>query len=606
MRRTLFVIALLTALVPMAGTTSSAQVSPLADFSGYSTGTAMHADALKSGTTLLEDTEVAFSGANVNSRGLGDALSNEMEQAYQTAAEAGDRAAGRGSGLEIGLATTVPNLTNANQINPGSTVQAFAPESTGLLTEEFIPVDLDPIIQATTLRGQAQAIYSDKVCVLGQPISSGLGYAANANLVNSATPATSLLATNTVDNAVSQSKSFTYLIPNGDGTYGLVSETHQILAPVTLIPGVAGVGPLVIEFAGEWVLRSTATGKDGGAKVEYGPAGSPSPTTKVIVVKLAGAEIASLTTQQLLEQDGLVVPISVPGIASGEIAIGEDPRAIGGDAASQPEMMANGTLAAAAVDVVRVNLNLPAADMRVTDLRVGHMESRAMVPVGGIQCGIPVTKTGTPASVTAGQDQVITYTITVPSDVEAFKAIACDVVNLKVTDVTTAEDGVKFDIVSASKDGKISGNTVTWDKLGTYKPGDPAIVLTIGLKVPAGSAAGKITDTATATGVLDNCKGNASANADSLSGLASMDAAALTGNADFSGVATTIAGLAVVAPAPAAPAFGPTPRGGVATGAGGTDQSNSLLPVAAVAASAALLGSVALLSLAGAQRRRIG
>lgn len=605
MRRTLFVIALLTALVPMAGTTSSAQVSPLADFSGYSTGTAVHAGALENGTTRLVDTEVAFSGANVNSRGLGAALMNEMDQAYQLVTTAADMSAGRGSGLEVGVGTEVPNGTDANQINPGSTIQMFAPESTELETVNFTDVNLDPIINSDYLRGQAQAIYNERVCVLGQPISSGLGYAGNAALVD-AEPGT-MLATNTGANAVNQSKSFTYLIPNGDGTYGLVTETHQILAPLTLIPGAAAPLPdvLSIEFGGEWVLRSTATGKPGGAKVTYAPEGSISNTTKVITVKASGEEVLSLTMQEFMDNEGQV--FDIPNV--GQIALGEDPRAIGDmSTASKPELAANGTVAAAAVDVVRI-IGLPLADtlgIELADLRVGHMESRAMVPVGGIQCGIPVTKTGTPASVTAGQDQVITYTITVPSDVEAFKAIACDVLNLKVTDVTTAEDGVKFDIVSASKDGKISGDTVTWDKLGTYKPGDPAIVLTIGLKVPAGSAAGKITDTATATGVLGNCKGNASANSDSLSGLASMDAAALTGNAAFSGVATTVAGLAAVAPAGAAPAFGPTPRGGVATGAGGTDQSNSLLPVAAVAASAALLGSVALLGLAGAQRRRIG
>jgi hypothetical protein len=173
------------------------------------------------------------------------------------------------------LATTVPNVANANQINPGGLAQGFAPPFSGLITKGFIPVNVDPIVNATLLRGQAQPIYSNGMCVLGQPISFGLGYAANANLVNSGTD--SLLASNTVDNAVQ--KSFTYLAPNADGTYGLVTETHQILAPVTLF---GGTSPAVIEFAGEWLLRTTATGKPGGAKVEYAPVGSPTPTTKVI------------------------------------------------------------------------------------------------------------------------------------------------------------------------------------------------------------------------------------------------------------------------------------------------------------------------------------
>ena len=565
MRRTLFVVALLTALVPAVGSSVNAQIAPLSQFSGYSTGTAVHAGALQSGTTRIADSEIAFSGANVNSGGLGAALTNEMTQAYQTAAKAGDKAAARGSGLEIGLTTEQANITDANQINPGTTVQAFAPVSTGLLSKEFQDVNVDPLAAATLLRGQAQAIYSDSVCVLGQPISSGLGYAANAALLPA--DGATVLGTSGVagTDAVNQSRSFTYLIPNDDGTYGLVTETRQILAPVVLLDGVAGPA-VVLTFAGEWILRTTATGKMGGSTVEYAPGGSPTSTTPVLTLSIAGLPVQTFTTQQFLDQEGLVIPI--PGV--GEIAIGEDPRAIGGNAESSPELAANGTMAAAAVDVVRITASL-SDTLNVTDLRVGHMESKAMVPVGGIQCGIPVSKTGTPASVVAGEDQKVTYTITVPADIEAFKAVACDLMNIRVTDVTTADPGVKFTIVDASRGGVIKDNTVTWENLGSYTPGAPAIVLTVGLKVPAGSAAGKIMDTATATAVLGNCKGNASANSASLSGLAQLEAAALTGNAAFAGTTTT---NAVVAPANA---IGPTPVGGVQTGAGGASTSGASL-----------------------------
>jgi len=596
MRRLLFVLTLLAALVPTAAQSASAQVAPLAPFSGYSTGTAVHAGAITNAPTQLADSEIAFSGANVNSAGLGAPLTNEMMQGFQDVAPAGAKSAARGSGLEIGVATAVPDVTNANQINPGSTVQAFAPASTGLLTKEFPngPVNFDPIVNATALRGQAQAIYSNSVCVLGQPISSGLGYAANANLVNTGNPVASLLATNTVANAVNQSKSFTYLIPNGDSTYGLVTETHQILAPVTL-GGVAGVPLVTIEFAGDWVLRSTATGQAGGAKVDYAPASDQTPTTKVLTIKVAGAVVQSFTTQEFLSNKGLTINLGVA-----EIALGEPPRAIGGVTGSSPVMSADGTQAAAAVDVLRIKTL--GGLVGIADLRVGHMESKATVPLGGIQCGIPVKKIGTPASVVAGQEQVVNYTITVPADVDAMKAIACDITNLKVVDVTTAEPGVKFNIVSASPGGVISGgDTVTWANLGTYKPGDPPIVLSAGLKVPSDSAAGKITDTATATAVLGNCKGNDSANAASLTGLAKVEAAALTGSDAFSGTATTLADAAPLAVSPATQ--GATPVGGVQTGAGGTSHrgSSPTVPIGAAVGSVALAGS-----LAARRRRRNG
>ena len=607
MRRILFVVGLLAALVPTAGQPASAQIAPLAPFSGYSTGTAVHIGAVERDATRLADTEVAFSGANVNSSGLGAALMNEMQQAYQQATTAADMSAGRGSGLEVGVNTVIPNAPNANQINPGSTVQAFAPESTGLLTANFTEVNLDPIINSDYLRGQAQAIYSKEVCVLGQPISSGLGYAGSARLVDSGP--SDLLVSNTGENAVNQSKSFTLLIPNivngaPDGTYGLVTETHQILAPITVFPGTPAVGDILepigeitIEFMGEWVLRSTATGKPGGAMVEYAPAGSPDLTTKAITVLLDGEELpipggSSITFQDILDKDGLIVPL--PGNL-GVISIGAPPRAIGGSPTSVPELAANGTKAAAAVDVVQITASVASQALGLADLRVGHMESMATVPVGGIECGFPVTKTGNPTTVTAGDAQTVTYTITVPADPEAFKVIACDIVNLRVVDVVSTDNPlVKFNLLSASAPGKISGgNTVTWD-LGTYKPGDPSKVLTVTMDVPAESAAGQITDVATATAVLGNCKGNDSANATSLTGLAKLNAAALSGSATLAIPGTTVLGQALPATGP-----GPTPIGGVQTGAGGTSPiSSRMLPIGTA------LGSVALIASLSAWRRR--
>ena len=603
MRRTLFVVALLAALVPITGQSATAQVlTPLAPFSGYSTGTAVHIDAIQNGADRLADTEVAFSGANVNSQGLGAALVNEMDQAYQQATTAADMAAGRGSGAEVGLVTVTPNVDGANQVNPGSTVQAFAPVSTGLLRANFLDLDLDPVINSGYLEGQAQAVYSESVCVLGQPISSGLGYAGTAALVG--TPTDDVLAdSNTGDNAINQSKSFTYLTPNGDGTYGLVTETHQILAPLTIFPGTAALaglpvlgdldlpalGVITIEFGGEWVLRSTATGKPGGATIEYAPVGADTPTTKVITVMMDDTELFAVTSQQILGDEGF--EFLLPGDL-GVISIGAQPRAIDGDMNSVPAIAANGTNAAAAVDVVQITGQL--AELGLADVRVGHMESMATVPVGGIQCGIPVTKTGNPTQVTAGDGQTVTYTITVPADPEAFKVVACDIVNLKVVDVVTTNiPEVKYTITGASAPGVISGgNTITWN-LGTYKPGDPAKVLTVTMVVPEDSATGTITDTATATAVLGNCQGNASANATSLTGLAKLDAAALSGNATLVVPGTTVLAKALV------PAAGPTPIGGVQTGAGGTSPiSNRMLPIGTA------LGSLALVSAITARRRR--
>ncbi len=82
MRRTLFVIAVLTALVPPVGSRASVPVALFGEVSGYSTGTAIHSGVLETGSTRRTDVEVAFSGANVNPTGLGAALVNEMKQAF--------------------------------------------------------------------------------------------------------------------------------------------------------------------------------------------------------------------------------------------------------------------------------------------------------------------------------------------------------------------------------------------------------------------------------------------------------------------------------------------------------------------------------------------
>src|SRR5207247_9405121 len=103
--------------------------------------------------------------------------------------------------------------------------------------------------------------WNNNVCIFGQPLAYGLGYAADAQLLDagSANPDGSMsqpviaLDTGTpTDRTVSQSKSFTYLKPNGDGTFGLVSEVPETIAPVTIAKGMAG--GTTIEFPGEWVL----------------------------------------------------------------------------------------------------------------------------------------------------------------------------------------------------------------------------------------------------------------------------------------------------------------------------------------------------------------
>lgn len=541
---------------------------PTADFSGYSSGAVIHAGALQAATDgpRLVDTEVAFSGAAVASQGFKGAIHDELKQAVLPNAKVGAKAYGRGAGLEAGTGTGLPNDPNAHQVILAGVAESAAPPSGPLVTRELGPVQAAPVAWASFVRGQAQPVFGDETCVLGQPISYGLGYAADVQLLNAGetTPQGSflqpLLAADVgepIDRTVSQSKSFTYLAANGDGTYGLVTETRQTLAPVTLFKGTPN--ELTIEVLGEFVFRAVATGKPGGARVDYAPDGSPTPTSPILRILRPGNAPTELTFQQIFGKEGFTAPPN----ALIALALGEDPRAIAApgkaaDPKSAPELASDGTSAAGAVDVVRLTVPDPApADApKVLDVRVGHMEARANVPAGGIKCKIPVRKATNPDVVLAGEP--FTWTITIPPKPSSLLALACDLIGVSAVDTSSAEPGVEYTLESASNGGVVSGKTVKWPNLGNYHPGDPPIVVTVSGRVAPTSAAGVLNDTVDVTAALGNCTGGAVGK--QLVGIAKVDTAAVTGVASLIGPRANVAGVERAA-AGVAPAAAPAPEG---------------------------------------------
>jgi hypothetical protein len=536
---------------------------PAADFSGYSSGAAIHAGLLQAATDgpRLVDTEVAFSGAAVASQGFKGAIHDELKQAVLPAAKVASKAYGRGAGIEAGTGIGLPNDPNAHQVILAGVAESAAPPSGPLVTKELGPVQAAPVAYASLVRGQAQPVFGEETCVLGQPISYGLGYAADVQLLNggATTPQGSftqpLLAADVgdpVDRTVSQSKSFTYLAANGDGTFGLVSETRQTLAPVTLFKGT--LNELTIEVLGEFVFRAVATGKPGGARVDYAPDGAPTPTAPILRILRPGDAPTELTFEQVFGKEGFIAP-SNPLVA---LALGEDPRAIAApgqaaDPKSAPELAENGTSAGGAVDVVRLTLPDPApADApKALEIRVGHMEARAAVPAGGIRCKIPVRKATDPEVVMAGEP--FTWSITIPPQSSSLLGLACDLIGVSAVDTSSADPGVEYTLESASNGGVVSGTSVEWSNLGNYHPGDPPIVVTVSGRVAPTSAAGVLNDTVDVTAALGNCTGGALGN--QLVGIAKVETAAITGVASLVGPQANVAGVeraaAAVAPAQA-------------------------------------------------------
>lgn len=472
--------------------------------SAFATGTVLHADLLQNGATRLVDTEVAFSGAVYDTGGLDAAALNEMDRQFAPKLPA-KWAFGRATGLEVGLAAA-PNTEN--QVILSGKAEVSAPPNVGAVTNEIGPVDLDPLAWADLLRAEAFANTADTQCVIGTDASRGLAYAANAQLLDTASSGTGdeleapVVALDAPDpaRAVSQSRSRTVFVAQRarDGRllgsdFGIMSEVRQTIAPVTLFGGTAN--ELTIEFLGEWVLQAVATGERGGAYVHYGP-GSVSPSTPVLRLIDAGGVEDLLTLQEILGNDGLVVDI--PNVA--EVAIGEPPRAIGGAAGSSPTQRADGTMAAAAVDVVRVRA-LPGAPVELTDLRVGHMEASTQVPLGGVSCSIPVTKTPSANSVDVGEEFTVTFTVTNPYE--------CTLRNVRLHDVITTEGAARFEILStdprasqATAGSSLRSGTITWNDIGDMRPHARRSVTA---RIAARGGAGAILDTATANGTLADC-----------------------------------------------------------------------------------------------------
>ena len=546
-----------------------------AAFSGSATGTVVHADVLNiPSAPRLVDGEVAFSGEAANTAGLGGGVLNEMAQNVAPAL-ASKNSYGRGSGLELGVGTTVPDSAKAaNQaIIAGLAQQSAAPIDSfgdtpgpdGVVTKEVGPVPGDPLVYASLLRGQAAANWNPNFCVLGAPLGYGLGYAADAQLIDTGTknadgsmgaPLVAADIGTPTDRTVSQSKSFTYLRPEPDGTFAVVSETHETIAPVTLFKNTPN--EVKIEVAGEWVLRTVSTGKPGGSFVEYAPAGNPSPTTPLVTITPPGAASQILLkTQQLFGPGVLPTQISLPPSTPGgspyllQVNVGESPRAPGSQNSPTPAITsADGTTTKAAVDVVRVDLVVPGVNQDIADVRIGHMEASSVAPSGGVDCPIPVTKTANPDPVTAGNP--FTWTISIPTNAQSLLGTDCDLTNITAHDVATklSGDTVRADVSGASNGGVLGSNhtvsggnavTVDWNLGPTvkYHPGDPPIVLTINGSIPSTSGAGVIQNTVTVHATLGNCTGGAAGQdiigTATINGTANVVGAAVQGTAFVQG-----------------------------------------------------------------------
>ena len=515
-----------------------------ASFSAYGTGVGVHADVIDAGAEgpRVVDAEIGVSSVGMNTGGLDAGIVNEMNMPIVPKAGATDapvdsggmEAYGKGSGVEVGLGSTLPNLDDANQIKLTQVGAASEPPtrsdgedplnsaSTGLVRTSLVDVPAAPLLYADVAETNAGAVWSNRTCIVGQPLAVGSGVIADAQLLGASDDAET---ENDLEGAVLEvdseqgdeaidTQSFTYLIANKgadgapDGTYGVVSETRMIFAPITIgEDATSGLGALQINLLGTWVLRVTATGK-APATVHYGP-GDVSPETPILQVLADGELQGQLLFQDLFGEEGLNLPPEIEALL--ELSVGENPRAIAAPDTvpddTAPPVTTN-TEGSAAVDVLRLGVlqpDAPEAGFSLAGLRIGHMEAKVTVPEGGFRCVFPVDKRIAGGGTTVNAGTPFEFTITIPSDANALDGLACEIVAMLVLDTLT-ENTAGGRLTGASDGGQVAadGQSVLWPDIGGYKNGDPPRVLTVQAVAESG---GEFTNNVDVTATLGNCDG---------------------------------------------------------------------------------------------------
>jgi hypothetical protein len=483
-------------------------------FAAYGNAAAVALNALALGTTQVANTQIANSGGVVNSTGLGGTVNNQFGQAVQPPQPAGKNAYGRGSGVELGLVTPTIQATDVNQLKLTQVAEANAAPPSGLV-DKVTNINLPPLLTASTARGQAQATYDPNFCPIGRPLTFGLGYVENLQVLPQV--GGGLVGTSSTGNSVTQTRTVTYVVPNGDGTYGVVAESQAIVAPIS----VAGTG-ITIDVAGPIGFRVTATGKPGDPRNGAAYTGTP-----VITVRLNGIALLDLALSDILGAGGIdlnIPPAPLPALVG--VSVGAPPKGLNGTGA--PAVAPDGTSASASADTLRLKLlNLPG--ISALDVGLGHFEGAVSVPAGGIRCTLPVSKVANPDPVPVGQDTV--FTISIPSDPGLFNALfACDLVNIRAVDTVEVASGtVNFTILSADHGGVIGpANVVTWENLGSYALGDPPLQLNLAVRINSASGEAVIRDIVDVSAALGNCRGRAAGD-DMVLGSGQINGNAITG-----------------------------------------------------------------------------
>ena len=220
--------------IPDATAASSGVAFANAHFGGYASATELHLGAVTAGTTTLAQADQAFSGASTNTAGLTTGIRSETGVVVQPALAASTNSYGRGSGLELGLATNGTATVDTNQITLAGLAQASAAPNGPAVSNSIPPnkLNLAPVATASLVNGKAAATWFPASCPIGQPLSYGNGNLAGASLLDVPTASSPVVLTG--GSGVTSTSSYDFLSSNGDGTFGLSTVGEETVAPATI------------------------------------------------------------------------------------------------------------------------------------------------------------------------------------------------------------------------------------------------------------------------------------------------------------------------------------------------------------------------------------
>lgn len=223
-------------------------------------------------------------------------------------------------------------------------------------SQTLVPVPAEPLLSAGVSSGEAMSRWAGKrSCVPGgQDATSSTSSTTDVTVLPGAIPdAGSLLA---LDGTASAFQRTQYL-PRGDRA-GLKGVATTGLADLALFGGAVGV-----EVVSDPKMVAAATGREGGAKIEYTPA----------VLEITGP-------------DGQPVPIPTDG-APAEIAFPENPLlglTLQFPGVIKEKVTENGRMAKAKSVTLRAVLSL--GGQVIADVAVAPLQTKVKVPRNGIAC----------------------------------------------------------------------------------------------------------------------------------------------------------------------------------------------------------------------------